>query len=132
MGELVSLNLANNKITSFDEIKKLSKLTNLCSIDLMENPVMTSHEKEILDFVFASFPNLQSINVMGLGGNKEEGEEGEGGDMDEFDEGMGDMDEEGEEEDEENDVEEEEEAPDTDAKQNAPTKKKENGLSKYR
>merc|ERR1712127_584058 len=129
MGELVSLNLANNKITSFDEIKKLSKLTNLCSIDLMENPVMTSHEKEILDFVFASFPNLQSINGMDLDGNKEEGE---GGDMDEFDEGMGDMDEEGEEEDEENDVEEEEEAPDTDAKQNAPTKKKENGLSKYR
>merc|ERR1712127_691411 len=105
MGELVSLNLANNKITSFDEIKKLSKLTNLCSIDLMENPVMTSHEKEILDFVFASFPNLQSINGMDLDGNKEEGEEGE-------------------EEDEENDVEEEEEAPDTDAKQNAPTKKK--------
>ena len=66
---------------------------------------MASHEKEVLDWLFASFPNLQALNGMDLDGNKEE--DGEEGDLDEFGEGMMDMDEEGEDEGEDDGVEEE-------------------------
>ena len=60
--ELISLNLSKNKVTSLDELKKLGKLSKLCSLDLLDNPVMKRNEKEVKDWVWAIFLQLQTFD----------------------------------------------------------------------
>merc|ERR1740130_958774 len=55
-------NFPNNKVASLDELKKLSKLSKLCSLDLLDNPVMKSSEKEVKEWVWATFPQLQTLD----------------------------------------------------------------------
>ena len=104
--ELISLNLSNNKVASLDELQKLGKLSKLCSLDLFYNPVMKSSEKEVKEWVWATFPQLQTLDGLDKDGKEvydsHIDDEEEMDNLDEFneeafDEGEGDE-EEGEEE----------------------------------